>query len=334
MPKYFENIDLNKNKLLKSKVEITDREAIETDDVIDKQYVDDNDTYASDLSDIDDGLNSGKPLISIGGIDTNFVVDGKTNKELWDALFYPRTSPIYTEPTINLVGLYSDTNTGNTVSLPFEVGQLIDVNLTANYNLNDSDGLNGSSPFTWSGSGLAGSQVTGNNNISLSLDLQTSNSWSVTAAFLGAATKNDSYGDPDTTGIFGNVTKTDNLSLTAYWPYWIDVQTGNTTAPTNDTELRSLSNKSLGSRPTSFNVTLPGDGQTKTLIIAVPASNASISAVKDGAQPIAASAWTKTTISNVLSIGNSGQTQNYTIFRHDNGIGFTTDSVYSITITY
>lgn len=332
--KLYTDLDLRKNKLLSAKVEIADREAIENDDVIDKQYVNDEDTYVTALSDPLTGLNSGKPLQGINGITTNTVVHGKSNRELFDMIFYPVTPPTYVQPTLSISRTIVNQQTEVPISAPYEVGTQVRVNLVANTVLNDSQGLNGTSPYTWSGIGISGNQTTGSSVYSVDIDLSPSNTWQCIASFLGSAVKNNSHGLSDSTGIFGTVSKTANSSLTAYWPYWIDVITGDVPAPTNSTELRQLTNKNLAARPTTFNVTFPGDSLSKTLVIAVPATNASISAIKDGAQPIAASAWTKVQIANVPSLGNSGQTQNYTVFRHNIGIGFSTQSVYSITISY
>lgn len=332
--KLYTDLDLQKNKLLNAKVEITDREAIEANDVIDKQYVNDEDTYVTALSDPITGLNEGKPLQGLNGITTSTVVHGKSTRELFDMIFYPVTPPTYVQPTLSINRTIVDQQTESPIVAPYEVGQQVRVTLTANHVLNDSQGLNGTSPYAWSGIGISGSQTTGSNIYQVDIDLSPSNTWQCIASFLGSAVKNNSHGLPDSTGIFGNVSKNANSSLTAYWPYWISILTGDVTAPTTSTELRQLTNKNLAVRPTSFNVTFPGDSTSKTLIIAVPATDASITAIKDGAQPIAASAWTKVQIANVPSLGTSGQTQDYTVFRHNIGIGFSTQSIYAITITY
>lgn len=330
----FTDINLNGNKIKKGKVDIPNREEIGTDDVIDKQYVNDEDTYASDLSDPDDGLNNGKPLQGFGGITTDTYVDNKTNSELWDLALYPREAPVYVQPIVSIVNAYTDEESGPPITPPFEVGSNINVELTAAFTFNDSDGLNGLNPYGWSGDGFPlGIQQSSINVVYVNLDVEPINSWQVDVSFLGASVKTDTHGDDDPTGQFGPLVKTATKSLTSYWPYWVSMNNGLVDTPRSGTELRLLPGKIIGQQPTSLSVVFPGDSSSKTLIIAIPALDVTISAIKDGAQPIAPSAWEKSTI-QIDSLGTSGQMREYTIFKHNNGIGYSSDSVYDITITY
>lgn len=327
------NINLHKNKLQEAKLEIIDREFIENDDVIDKQFVDDSQIYSTELSNVSTGVNSGKPIAVFGGITLDTVVDGKTNSELWDLALYPLQHPMYVQPSITFTSSILDQNTLSPISAPYEVGQSVLARLSVSSVFNDSQGLQGTLPYSWSGTGISGTATTGLSTVDVNLDMLASNSWSNTTVFQGSAIKNDTHGNPDSTGIFGVVSKTATSSKTAYWPYWISVNNGNISAPSNQTTLRALSGKVLGSLPTTFTVIIPA-GSTQTLIISVASLTANISMIKDGAQPIASGAIQKSTILNVQSIGTSGQTNNYTVFRHDNGVGYAVQSVYTVTITY
>jgi hypothetical protein len=325
------NIDMHGNALLHAKVVISDRENIESDDIIDKQALDESEIYSTDFSDPSTGLNAGKPLVAFGGITEDTIVDGKTNKQLWDLAFYPLQHPTYVQPTVSLSCTFLHPDTLAVLSAQYEVGQLVIARLTVTTTLNDSAGLSGSLPYTWSGSGLSVAEQTGLNTVDISFNIGLSNSWSVSTVFQGSAIKNDSHGNPDSTGIFGIVTKTSTASKTSYWPYYATVLSGNIAAPVSSEDVVTLSGKVLATTPTTITITIPA-GSTKTLILAVPSATATVSMIKDGALPIAPAAITKTTVSNVLATGTSGLSTTYSIFRHTNGVGYANDSVYTITI--
>lgn len=336
MKKVFSDIDLHGNALNHAKVTIADRDTIADADVIDKQYVNDEDTYVTDLSDPDTGVNEGKPLIGFGGITTDIVVHGKTTRELWDIAMYPLASPTYLTPVTSIsTVVYTDVSKSSPYFGNLEVGQSVWLDHTINVTLRDSVGLDGTNPYTWSGSEILGSLQTGFDTISLNYNANMSQSWQCITAYLGADIKNDTHGNPDATGQFDAGTVNTSKSITGYWPMWRQVIDGDVSAPISGTELRAISGKELSNIDTVFDLTIPGDSNTKTIIIAIPvgAGDANISAIKDGAVPIAPAAWQKSRLTSIPDLENSGQTIDYIVFRHDNGIGFGTESTYSITLT-
>lgn len=322
---------MNGNSIENGKVAIPDRTILENDSLIDKQYADDGDTYATDFSDPTTGLNGGRPLTTFGGIDPSVNVHGLTHSQLWDLALYPPTPPTYTQPAISLSATYA--NASGLISGNIEVGDELTVNLSVTTTLNDSQGLNGTNPYRFSGSGIDTAQDVSESTFETMVAAIESMSWTSIVAFQGAAIKNNLQGTPDATGQFGAVSKTASTSKNAYWPYWSVVIDGSVEIPTTAEELRSLT-KTVAARPSSLSLNIPGDSSTKTILIAVPASTASISAIKDGAQPISSAAWTEQTISDVPAIGSSGQTHDYVVFRHDNGVGFNNISTYDITLSY
>ncbi len=333
--KHFKNIDLRENELKNAKVANTPDIPLETPTVVKsnvagENYVDEGDTYHSSIEDL---LNPGSPRqnasVTVGNISAGTSVNNKKFRELFDMLFHPRQRPSYVLPTSVFSFI---TQPGQ------EVGELTNVALQHLITFNDSIGGNSSTPYGWSGGSFPAIVQNSVNNITnfAYATKPGNNNYAASFSYLGSNVKNDSYGDPDSFGIFGNGILNKSLNVIGYWPWF--VHNGSVlTVPTTSSEIRNASNytKNVSAVPSGvFNLVVIGDNTSKNVIIVVPdqANTASIQVIKDGALPISAS-FIRSRILNVQDLNSTGQLSHYTVFHHSNGIGYNSNSTYTVTIT-
>lgn len=192
--------DYNGNYIENAKVPV--KEFIDDEDIINKKHVDDSLKYETELS-------KNLPTVeSVGGIESGTEnLDVKSVKEVLDLTLYPLKSPTYIQPELELI-------LSNEDSIIKQTGFPTDIELTANLDLNDSNGL---VSYTFSGDGIE-TPVSQNGNTFIISDYQLNdgnNSWTVSVSYLGSLPKKDTHGNYDTNGSFndGSIKKTFNMVI-------------------------------------------------------------------------------------------------------------------------
>lgn len=313
---FYTGIDLKENYISNANVPDVD-ESDPDSSAIPKGYCDEKTIYNTTLAD-------GKQVsdIAVGGIAAGTQVFDKTVKELLDNMFYPLQPAVYYLPTLSFVINKSGYQ---------EVGDIFDINCVSNFTIRDSDGLRTATPYTYEGAGITVPVESNLNTYTLSNYTTTegTNSWIGRVKYLGSSViKNDTHGNPDTSGQFadGELVKSDNF--TGAWPIFAQVLDGNIAAPTTPTQLRANDGKSVSAIPSEFTIIIPSGG-TKTVILAIPTTSKTLEVIKDGALPITAS-FIKQGNLVVTDLNSTGQTKTYSLWRHTNGVGYTTNSEYII----
>lgn len=269
-----------------------------------KGYVDRQTTVDTDITDTIPNAN-----VTVGGIDPSYTIKGKLATEVLSDMLIKNTPPTYSLPTVSLgyVGTFSN-----------EVGASNTLTLSVTINYNDSAGLmpNG---VTFSGTHFGASVSQNGTTYNITFNTKPSNIFNVDVHYQGATVvKNDTYGNPVSTGMFpsGHITAT--FSLTGYYEYFIGVINGDVAAPANQVGMESTlsSFKVVGDLPSMVRTAVPIGG-TKTMFVVVPNTGGNISITKDGF-PIHET-FTYSTMG--FTFGGS-QSKNYRVWWGNNGVGY------------
>lgn len=352
MKKIYQDIDLRSNYIKNSKVE-THPSNENNETIANHEYVNEVDKYNSSLT-----QNTSLEPQPIGGITTREQLHDKPTNEILDQLFYPRVLHDYIKPTIAINGHSISPNT-------YEVGKSVSINPSISINLKDSSGFKDSGAYelkvfdVYKGS-VIDSDFVGQYHISEDTPITQINdvvlkenmSLFAKVNYKRANVLNDSLGDIDLIGTTNNPFYEDGYTISsarhfkAYWGYYLSVidETYSMTPEEIESALNTDSNelktifetfKTVGEKPTSFNLDIDGDGKQKHVYIIVPYDNSlpSISVTKDGSFSITAS-FERKDLGFINDIENSGLQKKYAMFYHNNGVGYQKDSTYSIQITY
>ena len=332
--KIFNNLDIRENELKNAKVTNTYDNPITTDEVVVSSvagttYVDKSVIFKT-TKEASVGVPKQLSEANISGIQIGDQVEGLTYSQLFDALVHPTINPTYTLPTgVFLLSGVSD----------FEVGASVTANLNMSVTNNDSQGSNGSTPYTFSGGSLTVTPQTSNSKSNSGYVMKEGsvlNTWNVSYSYLGSLTKNTNHGVAYPTGSFGSGTLTGTQSLPGVWPYFTSSK-NTIPPPTSGGNLRNATNftKTVAATPTTLAIVVSGDGNPKSITLAIPdTSNTSkVNVIKDGSINVTSS-FTRSVIASVSDKTSSGQFKQYAVYYATNGVGYSVDSIYSFTITY
>lgn len=313
---FYTDLDLKENNVLNGHtpdVEESDPETV----LINKGYVNLQSLYSTELS-----TEKQTADIGAGGISAGDQVDGRTIKALFDNLFYPLKPSVYLLPQLSFTANQSGTK---------ETGSIYDVLLTSSFTPRDSDGLRTATPYSYEGAGISGVVDSGVNTYTITNYTTTvgTNSWIGRVKYLESTViKNDSHGTPDPSGQFPDGVLTASRSITGVWPHFAQVLDGDIASPVDGAELRARGGKNVASIPAEFTLVVPAGG-SKTVFLAIPSTSKVLEVIKDGALPITAS-FIKQANMTISDVNSTGQTKEYTIWRHTNGVGYTVNSEYLV----
>lgn len=333
MTDFAKDLNLRGNKLKKAKVEILDRNSIANDDVVDKQYVDDTDTYSSTLT-------ANTSIQPTRYITDRTLLHQRTKQQIFDALFYERVPHDYLLPISTMTVRY--VSPGTNTDIDIEPGTLVDLRITFSTNFRSSAGLDTASNYNLTGTGgINQTGITAGTVTISNYTVQLTNSFQLTTHYLAAPTQNDSFGDPDPAGStthpkFNAGSITTNVVDNVIWPWYLLVLDGDVAVPNASSLNTALSSgKNRTTRPSVNTVTVPA-GSTKTVFFAVSIGTSTtiptgLSVIKDNALPVTSS-FTGQVITAVADVTASGLTQNYAIWKSTNGVGFSTAAQYELTL--
>lgn len=323
MTDFAKDIDLRGNKIKRAKIDIADRNQIESDDAIDKQYVDDVDIYETSIT-------ANPALQPSHGIEDRTLLHQKPTKEIFDNLFYPIVLHSYVKPTLAASARYVEP--GTNIDVDITPGKEVDVILEGVVTLNDSEGV---AYYEYSGSGIAGTvNTTSSTYLIPNYIVENTQSWQIDVKYLGALTALDSRGNDDEIGApgalkFDSGMLTEKIEVNLPFAYYALSISGNIAFPSANTLNALLENgKVITELTNELEVAVPS-GNTYTTFIAIPSNTIKqLSIVKDNSQSMTES-FSSTLVYNVV-FGQSSVT--YAVYRATNGIGYTNNSTYNIKI--
>lgn len=331
MTDFAKDVDFRGNKIKRAKVEILDRTNIDQDAVIDKQYVDDVDTYNTQLT-ADLTVQPNNEILD------RTKLHNKSTKQIFDELFYKIINHDYEKPIIDLSYVFYVAGSNTIVNEPI-VGSTYDVKLSFDFDLLDSIGLQ-SSLVEISGTGILGQVSTANTSFIIpNYVVKTFQQWTAKLNYLQAFVRTNSRHLPDTIGTAqnpyfgaGSITTTVSCQLNYSW-YAISLH-GDVQTPTalNLASAMTAQGRFTNAVPNQISVMIPPD-TTRTIFVAIPYSGAvqtllDVNIVKDFGISVT-DAFTKEILYNV-PVGTSFI--NYVIFRGTTGIGFTNVSTYTFNL--
>lgn len=335
MGDFAKDVDFHKNKIKNAKVDIPDRNSIDPDDAIDRQYVDDVDVYETVLS----------ANVTIqpthGTVKDRTLVHGKTTRQVLDEILYPLVLAKYVKPTIEFSVQYMALGTSTPVTT-IEPGMLVDVWLQATVTLNDSPALS-TNAISLSGNGIP-TIVNGLDAVTmptykiLNFPVPIEGTWNFFMDYVAATVKTDSRGNTDTVGLTGypyftsGQTPVQTITVNANWPWYVlDSATDLGTITSSTLNGLLAPGKQFGNVVQGTEIDIAASG-TRYIYFAIPLQEGSatipnIEVVKDGAMPVQGS-FSSSLLLNVPDLSSSGQTRNYAVFFANNGAGFDQPAKY------
>ncbi len=254
--KYTNNLDLDGNKLKNAKVVDA---PVAADDIVNKAYFDANSTNELTTTRNTDH--------SAGNIPIGTDLDGLTALEIIEDIFFSVIPPVYTLPEVELV--ISDDSLVPLPTVYLEVGQTItNYQMEILVTLNDSDGLDGATPYTYTRP--SGSTTNGATTYLITEQIvEGINTFEIDVNLLGATVKNDNTGNPNIIGQFGANTYNTNVKLQGIWAYYTYFGlTSTEPLYTTEDDIKAL-DKTVLPFPESISYTIPKNTET-TIIVAVP----------------------------------------------------------------
>ncbi|BAV39249.1 hypothetical protein BPT24_124 [Tenacibaculum phage pT24] len=286
--------DFNKNSIKNARIPDVNSGEEHDEDAINRKFVEEKLKVKN--------LSATTTVNDVGGIPAGTDIDGKTVNEILDEVFNPLIAPTYTKPTVQL-------SIQNLDELK-QSGKQVDVVLEAIVTLNDSEGI---TSYTFSGSGINTPVVQAGNIFTVSNFelLEGIQSWDVNISYQGSVIKEDSHGNDDNTGIFGDANDINSdVSLDLKPPILTNISRNsgiNFTSMTDVEILESVPN--VLDFANKFYLEI--DKDVTDINFALPLENADIAIMMDGED--ISSAFDTQTVSNIKPWGvGSGFT--YTVF--------------------
>lgn len=306
------NLDLHENEIKNAR--IPNIVGGEHENVaIPKKYVDDNNKLNTTTS-----TSVVNATTKVGGINIGDTVHNVTFNELLSNILFERIKPTYILPVLN----FDITNLNSIVK---EVGTSVNLDITSSVVNNDSQGGNGSNPFTLYSDVLTSNIIDSSMNRTINVELRENTIINLDYSYLGALTKNDNLGTPDNTGIFPSGTLTKTINIDSKFPYYYGLYSGDQNIPTNSSEIKSITNKVVDDINGFINIATLTPNAEQTLLVAVPyISDSSIVFTMNGYN------ITSGFDSGIVNYQTGSIFRDYQVFKLNTGIGVSQESIITI----